>query len=142
MKDMPQGMTYTVLRGIRSQTQGVVRTQSLPEGLQFFLRAEGLPVDRPLRLLLVSSGEEGAALDLGRLDVSAQGTAGVCGLFPEVELRLWDAAVLVEDWPSGRLVAAAWLWTSTGPVWCLAEAAARYLNVPSGLDRALLQPLS
>lgn len=142
MKYMPQGMTYAVLRGVRSQTQSVVRTQPLPEGVQLFLRAEGLPVDKPLRLLLVSSGEEGAALDLGEVVVSAQGAAGVCGLFAELELRLWDAAVLAEDWPSGRLVAAAWLWASTGPVWRLAAAAAQYLNVPSGLDRALLQPLS
>ena len=124
------GMTYAVMRGVRGGGEGFVRAEMTAEGTRVTLRAEGVPAEAALRLLLVSSGEDGAVLDLGRVTSTPMGAA--CGewVVPAVEMRLWDAFVLAEDWPSGRLAAAAWLTASAGPLWRLAEAVRWYLSVP------------
>lgn len=124
-------ITYAVLRGMRNEVMGCMQIDSQTEGLRVTLRGDGLPESMPLRLLLLSIGEDGAALDLGIAAGSADGTIMLNRTVPPVELHLWDALALAEDWPSGRLVAAAWLRASAGPVWRLAEIAKWYLSVPA-----------
>lgn len=131
MGNEASAMMYAVLRGVRNEAKGFVRAEERGQECQLTVRAEGLPA-APLRLLLVSDGEDGAALDLGVVDGAADGTLSLCRSLPPAELRPWDALVLAEDWPSGALVAAAWLHGSTGPVWQIAETAKWYLKVPSG----------
>ena len=131
MEYRPANMMYAVMRSVRSDAQGYMRAESLAEGTRVTLRAEGMPENASLRLLLLSCGEEGAVLDLGAGVSSDEGMVSLCRVVPPVEMQLWDAAVLAEDWPSGQLAAAAWLTASAGPVWRLAEAAKWYLTVPA-----------
>lgn len=119
-----------VLRGVQNDVQGTARLEELPAGLRVTAHAEGLSPDAPVRLLLLSAGEEGAALDLGGADSTAAGIVHFTHIYPPVDLHLWDALALAEDWPSGRLAAAGWLRLPSGPVWRLAEAAARFLRIP------------
>lgn len=122
-------MHFCVLHSVKNAVQGTVRVEESPAGAVFTLQAEAFPDVLPLRLMLISAGEDGAVLDLGLADVPAQGRLCVTRHCP-VELRLWDALSLAEDWPSGRLISAAWLHQPGGPMWRLAEAAARFLAVP------------
>ena len=121
---------FCVLRSMKNAVQGTVQVEESPAGAVFTLRAEVLPDVLPLRLMLLSAGEDGAVLDLGLSDVPARGRLCMTRQCP-ANLRLWDALALAEDWPSGRLVAAAWLHAPSGPMWRLAEAAARFLVVPA-----------
>lgn len=130
MHGCQSSMIYVVLRGVRNELQGFVRLTEDAEALRVTLRAEGVPECGALRLLLLSGGEEGAAFDLGRMDAPREGSAALTRTFAPADLRLWDAVALAEDWPSGRLAAVGWLGGGEGPVWRLAEAAARFLAVP------------
>lgn len=121
---------FCVLRSVKNAVQGTVQVEESPAGAVFTLRAEALPDVLPLRLMLLSAGEDGAVLDLGLADVPARGRLCMTRQYP-ANLSLWDALALAEDWPSGRLVAAAWLHAPSGPMWRLTEAATRFLAVPA-----------
>lgn len=126
---MEQAMVCAVLKGMHCGAQGSLRLLEDASGLTLHLQAEALP-DTTLRCLLLSAGEEGAVLDLGGSHATPQGTLALTRTTPPAELRLWDAFALTEDWPSGRLLLAGWLHEPAGPLWRLAEAAGRYLQVP------------
>lgn len=126
---MDHAMVCAVLVGMRCGAQGSLLLLEDASGLTLRLQAEGLP-ETPLRCLLLSAGEEGAALDLGAAHASPQGTLLLTRTGPPADLRLWDAFALAEDWPSGRLLLAGCLHGPAGPLWRLAEAARWYLRVP------------
>jgi len=130
MKPRLSHLNYCVLRGMDSNALGFVRAEPTPTGLTFTIRAEALRSELPLRLMLLSRGEEGAAFDLGNVIPDTQGCINQTINCPALQLTLWDAIGLAEDWPSGRLLAAGWLRDPSGPLWRLMEAAAQYLAVP------------
>lgn len=126
MSNSRSDMRHILLKDARGRTQGWVRLQEAGSRLHLEMQKEAQADGAPLRLLLLSAGEEGAALDLGPVAPAADCTAVQCSS----PLRLWDALVLAEDWPSGRLVAAGWLGEAICPLWRLAEAAAQFLQLP------------
>lgn len=122
-------MIYAVLQGQHCEAQGFARMDTATETLCVSL---AMPVGQPegfLRILLLSSGNEGAVQHLGKTEFSASGRVWWTKQLPGIDLTLWDAVGLAEDWPSGKLVAAAWLGTP-GQMWQLAEAASHFLAVP------------
>lgn len=129
MKHEQPEMSYIVLQGVRSGVQGFVKLETQPDALGVTLCAQGLPPERPLRLLLLSAGEDGAALDLGGGAASGEGSVQWSRQQPRVTLALWDAVALAEDWPSGKLAAVGHLGAAS-PLWQLAETAAHFLSVP------------
>ena len=126
MKNSPSNLRHILLKDARGRTQGWARLAETDGTLQVEMQREAQEEGPPLRLLLISAGEEGAVLDLGAVDPAA-GCTAVQYITP---LRLWDALALAEDWPSGRLVVAGWLRETAGPLWRLAEAAAQFLQLP------------
>lgn len=126
MKNNPSNLRHILLKDARGRTQGWARLAEADGTLQVEMQREAQEAGLPLRLLLLSAGEDGAALDLGPVASDAGCTTVQCS----TSLRLWDALALAEDWPSSRLVAAGWLRETAGPLWRLAEAAAQFLQLP------------
>ncbi len=123
--------TYIVLRSTKEEICGFVRFENQSDAPLLTVHSPGLTDAAPLRLLLLSCGEEGAVQDLGAVHPDAEGYITPLVTVAPDELPLWDAVALAEDWPSGRLRAVGWLWNARGAMWRLKEAAARYLAVPA-----------
>lgn len=122
--------TYIVLSSTEEEICGFVRLGNQSDSLPLTIHAPGLADAAPLRLLLLSCGEEGAVQDLGAVHPDAEGYIAPQASIAPGDLPLWDAIALAEDWPSGKLCAVGWLWDARSAMWRLKEAAARYLAVP------------
>lgn len=121
---------YVLLRNAEKDITGYVQYLSDAENARITIEGCVPPDIPPLRALLISTQGDGAVLDLGRL----RGSDKQC-----VSLRwqgktqpgLWDAAILAEDWPSGKLYAAGMTDERRHTAaWQLAKTAADYLRMP------------
>ena len=121
---------YAVLRAARGCPAGFVRLESSLEQLRIFLCTETAADTLPLRLLMVSAGDDGAVLDLGQPSVSKEGAVRWEQHRPPEPLKRWDAVVLAQDWPSAALVAVGWLREAAAPLWRIREAIEQFLRFP------------
>ena len=123
---------YIPLRAVRSGLRGFVRLEQTAHGWTADVQAGGAAANEPLRALLLCGDENGAAENLGLLEVAARDAAVLRRPLSAFEPRWWDALALAEDWPSGRIAAVGFLHEPPGcAVWQLQEAAARFLAVPA-----------
>lgn len=129
----PAKRRYIPLRSVRSELRGFARLEHTAKGWTADIQAGGEAANDSLRALLLCGDEIGAAENLGALEPAAQDAAMLKRTLPAFEPRLWDAIVLAEDWPSGRIAAVGFLHAPPGcSVWQLQEAASRFLSVPTG----------
>ncbi|MBQ8202164.1 MAG: hypothetical protein IJZ74_10425 [Clostridia bacterium] len=130
MQATPVARNYIMLKPVHGAAHGFCRAEEADGQLHLTLRASGLTADLPVRALLLCGGEDGAALNLGLLTVSAQGqSTRHCAV--RTTLHCWDALALAADWPHGQLIAAGMLTQPAAcAVWQLQQAASRFLSVP------------
>lgn len=121
---------YVLLRNSDGDITGYMQYLAAGEDARIIVEGSVPPDILPLRALLVSTQGDDAVLDLGRL----RGTDRQC-----LSLRwqgkthpgLWDAAILAEDWPSGKLYAVGMIDDKRHTAaWQLARAAANFLRLP------------
>lgn len=137
MPELAVSVRYVLLKGTDACMQGHIRFETSVSNTKLTLHAEGCRPGCPLRILLISCGEEHAVLDVGPIVPSENGVVRETRSLPPLKLRHWDAVVLAEDWPSAKLTAAGWLTGQSGARWRLQEAAARYLAVPPACGKPL-----
>ena len=115
-----------MLQGVSCQARGFARLEGTPERMSLSLQAMHLPLERPLRLLLLCGGEDGTAQDLGLMQVSAQG--GAVMHHSGLAISCWEAIVIAADWPDAQLVAIGTLRSCSQQA--LQRALSHYLSLP------------